>query len=316
MIVDEGRKLLQPVLPEPGASAGVLGGALMDSVEAGGKALEVADPVIAVHELRKAGKRLRALLRLVRGPGRSKAKTLRSQLAAAARALSGARDATVRRQSLDMLVKKQLLDPVSRQAAEAGANLSSEVDTEASLSTVSAPGSEGGGAEGLSLADRAAIAALLKRAGMLVRDLARDTDDRKLIRAIGADYARARRFGRGVDAEDDGAMHELRKRVIVHRYQMELLRPGWPEMVDVWVGELQRLREKLGDYHDLAVLVASLGEMEDAPAWKQDVLRAAQQRRKKLAGSAMRLQARLFAERPVDFRRRVAAYMDTVRPAT
>ena len=49
-------------------------------------------------------------------------------------------------------------------------------------------------------------------------------------------------------------MHEFRQRVVVHRYQMELVEPAWPRLGKVWVGEAQRLRERLGKHQDLAVL--------------------------------------------------------------
>src|SRR5262249_57467406 len=41
-------------------------------------------------------------------------------------------------------------------------------------------------------------------------------------------------------------LHRLRQRVVVHRYQMELVEPLWPRLTKLWVAETQRLRERLG----------------------------------------------------------------------
>ncbi len=50
-------------------------------------------------------------------------------------------------------------------------------------------------------------------------------------------------------------LHELRRRVIEHRYQMELVEPAWPRLGRIWVDEAQRLRNRLGAFQDLAVLM-------------------------------------------------------------
>ena len=57
--------------------------------------------------------------------------------------------------------------------------------------------------------------------------------------------------GRRRTAEE---LHELRQRVVEHRYQMEIVQALWPRMVKLWVGEAQRLRERLGSHQDLVVL--------------------------------------------------------------
>ena len=49
----------------------------------------------------------------------------------------------------------------------------------------------------------------------------------------------------GAHADD---LHELRRRVIEHRYQMELIEPVWPRFGRIWVDEAQRLRNRLGAF--------------------------------------------------------------------
>src|SRR5207249_2961548 len=38
------------------------------------------------------------------------------------------------------------------------------------------------------------------------------------------------------------ALHELRKRIVSHRYQMETVAPLWRRFGRMWIGEAQRLR--------------------------------------------------------------------------
>src|SRR5262249_11309118 len=63
-------------------------------------------------------------------------------------------------------------------------------------------------------------------------------------------------------------LHELRKRVVEHRYQMELVEPLWPRLGRVWVSESQRLRDRLGNHHDLAVLARLVETHEPLAAWR------------------------------------------------
>ena len=50
-------------------------------------------------------------------------------------------------------------------------------------------------------------------------------------------------------------LHDLRRRVVAHRYQMELVEPLWPKFGKLWVAEAQRLRDRLGAFQDLSVLL-------------------------------------------------------------
>ena len=55
------------------------------------------------------------------------------------------------------------------------------------------------------------------------------------------------------DAEAEH-LHDLRRRVVEHRHQMDLIEPLWPRLGKVWAEEAQRLRNQLGACQDLAVL--------------------------------------------------------------
>ncbi len=67
------------------------------------------------------------------------------------------------------------------------------------------------------------------------------------------------------EAED---LHELRRRVVEHRYQMELIEPAWPRLRRIWVDEAQRLRTRLGKYQDLAVLIEKTGPHQVLAPWQ------------------------------------------------
>ena len=58
------------------------------------------------------------------------------------------------------------------------------------------------------------------------------------------------------DAED---LHELRKWVVIHRYQIDIVEPLWPRFVKMWSGEAQRLRDRLGKHQDLLMLASLTG---------------------------------------------------------
>lgn len=296
-----------PAAPgEPPARATVdpLGEAIMEAAGEARTALAVADPVKAVHELRKAFKRLRALLRLVQREtcGReaaAEARTLRRELGEAARQLSGARDMAARREALDDLTEKGLLTPALRKTAGR---------------TLVPRGVE---AQDAGLAPHREELARLIAAGEAAA--ARLTGSRRipaLLRAMTGEYAIARRLGRKADPADPESLHNLRKAVVAHRYQMALVTHAWPAVGRVWEVELQRLREKLGKFQDLTVLLGQLGQEppagHTAPGWTAPLAEAARARQLRLTVSALRLYARLFAEKPKAFRRRLAAYFDPV----
>jgi len=287
----------------PHGPADPLGGAILDAAGEARAALVLDDPVKAVHELRKAFKRLRALLRLVRRGtstrgAAAEARALRARLSEAARRLSGARDSAARREALDDLAAKELITPALRKAAARALVPRASKAQQAGL----AP--HRGELEEAILASEGAAGRL---AGLM--------GTAELLRAMTGDYAKARKLGRAVDPGHAESVHELRKAVVVHRYQMALVTRAWPAVGEVWEVELQRLRDKLGKFQDLAVLLDQLTPPEErmpAPDWQAPLTEAARARQLKLTRSALRLHARLFAETPKAFRRRLAAYFAPV----
>ena len=67
-----------------------------------------------------------------------------------------------------------------------------------------------------------------------------------------ASYARAqKKLRQGLDKGEVTLLHEARKSIIHHYHHLDLLKPVWPKLLDVWLAELRDLREALGDVNDL-----------------------------------------------------------------
>jgi CHAD domain-containing protein len=105
--------------------------------------------------------------------------------------------------------------------------------------------------------------------------------------------------------------HELRQRVVEHRYQMELIEPLWPRFGRMWTEEAERLRDRLGRCQDLEILERLAGPHQPLARWRSRLTPPCQDRKVELAQRAARIASRLFAERPRAFRRRLEALWES-----
>lgn len=105
-------------------------------------------------------------------------------------------------------------------------------------------------------------------------------------------------------------LHELRRRVVEHRYQMELIEPAWPRLGRIWVDEAQRLRNRLGRYQDLVVLTHLTMPHQPLAPWRSRLQPLIAHQQADYLKAAARVAARLFAESPKAFRRRIEALWD------
>src|SRR5262249_35893706 len=106
-------------------------------------------------------------------------------------------------------------------------------------------------------------------------------------------------------------LHEWRKQVKYLRYQLEVLRPLWPERMEELATEADRMGDLLGDDHDLAVLrqtltrdprpVADEGEREA-------LLALLDRHRAELEQEVLLLGDRFFQDRPRELARRLKGY--------
>ena len=125
-------------------------------------------------------------------------------------------------------------------------------------------------------------------------------------------YERGRReMRRAVRDPVEHNFHQWRKRVKYLRHQVELLRPLWPEVLKAEAHQLDLLGETLGEEHDLAVmlqLVAALPDLCPDPVDRSLLAALAQHRRAELRTAAQMTGTRIYAEPTDAFVRRFAAY--------
>lgn len=255
----------------------------------------------AVHESRKRLKELRAALRLVRPAlGDKWFEEENAALRDLARPLSAVRDAQVMLDTLDKLkdhFKEELSKDAFAQVRQALARRRREIVA----ATVEEQGALRTSAEGLHAVQQ-------RVAKWPLAEMNWDA----VIAGLAHIYDQGRSAMRvALEGHDDLALHEWRKRAKDLRHQMEILKPVWPALLCATADEAHTLGDKLGDDHDLAVLSDLLdGELHEAiPKHDRQALAALiERRRQTLQKHARRLGARLYAEKPKDFSRRIAAY--------
>lgn len=248
----------------------------------------------AVHELRKAMKRWRALLRLVEPFLGDDARRLRAEARDQARELSGARDAQSAIDALDDLAESE-----GKLSPRTVASIRGRLDA---IRLAAEAGS-------INEADRARLRVALAAGGasLSVWDLEKLTFA-ELARELAKTYERLREDSPKdwTKAEPD-TLHELRTVVVAHRYQMELVEPLWPKFGKLWVAEAQRLRDRLGAFQDLSVLKGFTIPHAPLAPWRSRLTPLILVRQEKHAKAAQRLANRLLAEKPKAFRRRLEA---------
>jgi CHAD domain-containing protein len=264
------------------------------------------DPVEAVHEARKALKQERSLLRLARGTiDRAARRRENAALRHAGRMLSAARDADVMLQALDELaarsagrapessfdaVRGQLAaerDPVRRRLLESG------------------------------LTD--AVADELRTVRARIDDWSPRRDGWKALEpGLDRGYRRGRRaFGVACQEPTAENLHEWRKRTKDLWYHLRLVKSVAPDIVGGHADETHRLSDLLGDDHDLALLGERLRNGSGELAVDIDaVVALIDHRREQLRTEAIRVGARVYAERPKTFARRLHRYWNATRADT
>ncbi len=266
----------------------------------------------AVHESRKSIKRVRALLRLVRGElpdniyefeNRSLRDT--SRLVAEIRSAQGVLDAALSIQDLygDLLSDGTFLDLIAR------------LTRRRELTELNA-------VEDPNLIGR--VMRSLERAHSRYGSWPTDPEAREVyglgirdsFEAVGpglsSTYGDGRqRMVRAYRGTAPGEFHEWRKRVKDMRHQMEFLAPLWPEVVVGTAMTLERLGNILGEDNDLAELASLLRDRPDLcpnPRERSLFRALAQQRRDELEIAAEILGRRVYAEKPDSITARFGEY--------
>lgn len=146
--------------------------------------------------------------------------------------------------------------------------------------------------------------------GIGIRD-----DYRAIEPGLGSSYRAGRhRMVSAYKSRKADDFHSWRKRAKDLKHQMEFLVPLWPEVVSAWAITLGRLSEILGEDHDLAELLDLVRERPDLcpnPRERSLFHALVQQRRHELQLAAEILGRRVYAEKPTSVSGRFADYWDS-----
>lgn len=255
----------------------------------------------AVHDFRRQMKRWRALLRLLEPFLGEDGAGLRIRARDLARALGGARDAQSALDALTDLARRGLaLSPRSL------ATLRDRIEQirQTAENTI------------LTGDMRLSVAAALDDAEAAVAGWPLQTlTFAEIAGRLTRGYRSARRARPDVWMQADAeALHELRKRVVNHRYQIEIVQPLWPRFIKMWMSEAQRLRERLGKHQDLLVLARLTGIHQPLAHWRSRLAPAIDQSKAVHVGTSERIGRRLFLEPPTAFQRRLEAMWENGDP--
>jgi CHAD domain-containing protein len=281
-------------------AARTLAGLLRDIVASGRKAVEAPDisDADAVHDLRKALKCWRAMMRLITSTVGDEAEAMRIAARDLARETAAARDGQAAQDALSDLL------------AESGGELPGVPPrARATITERLAALREGAEAVSLTPERKAHICGMWTLSGAAIDrwPLAR-FDRTEGARQLAASYQRARKaIPEDWTKASPDALHKLRQRVVEHRYQMDLAEPLWPKVMRVWIAETQRLRDRLGAHQDLEVLKRLTEPHQPLSRWRSQLTLLIAARQAAHAAAAKRLAGRMFAETPKAFMRRLAA---------
>ena len=254
------------------------------------------DEDVAVHEARKAFKRIRAMLRLVRDEiDKQEFSQLNALFRDAGRALSGVRTSAVLGETLEKL-RERYPDALSDAAlADVLARLRAHHETmreEVAL--------------GQALLDQVADQVRAGRTQIENLPLTGNQFPASGLRRV---YARGRRGLRSSQHEPSVAhFHEWRKRVKYLRYQVRILIPAWPDVLACLNQELVILSELLGVDHDLAELHSTLSAHPKLGLQNEDQGRLPgliEAYRMELEAQSFRIGRRIYVEKPREFARRM-----------
>lgn len=250
-----------------------------------------ADP-ITVHKFRRTCKRLRSLLRLVRGELEPSGTFRRENgiLRDAARQFSDTRDADVTLATFDGLMaavrppNRRAYAPIRATLTRKRRKAGREMDVLAAFEN--------------------ARRDLVQMLGRVDHWPLREPGFEAIRYGLRKTYRRSfRRRLEAMDAPDLEVLHEWRKRTKYHRQQIRLIGFVWPPMVDVRQAEADRLADLLGDERDLTML-AGMVATDDAfarIAARADFVRLVHSHAQALRQTAFALGTRLFAQTPGEF---------------
>lgn len=255
-------------------------------------------PSTAIHDLRVAFKRWRAVLRLLQNTVGDEAVLLRDEARLLAREFGHSRDAQTALDALSEIAKPSNAEtpPMSKRTeATITGRLQGMRDSfeSAELNAEAIQRLRDG------LARASACAAAWPLEQITFDDIAT---------ALGQSYRRARRrVPRRWEDMDSEEIHEFRKALVTFRYQLDLIAPVWPKVWTAFIGEVQKMRMQLGKSNDLIVLGRLTQPHQSLAHWRSSLTPQIESRRRFHLDRARSLAGRMFAETPQSFRKRIKA---------
>ena len=252
-----------------------------------------------VHQVRKRCKKLRALYRLARGALGEQYAAGNAHFRDLARDLSGTRDAAVMLETFNHLLEKRGLSPAEERFQALN-------DLLIRRSLVKAGPEES--AEKLANARQKLVDAVTS-----VHEIQLSASGFDALKfGVKKTYARMRKAMKAAHSSpSDEILHEWRKRVKYHWYQLRLLRKTWRGLLDATARKAGVLADLLGDDHNLAVLAETIRKTpEDVVAIpeKDIALNLIAERRDRLQRKAYRLGEHLVTDKPEAFAKRIGEH--------
>ncbi|HEY4370282.1 MAG TPA: CHAD domain-containing protein [Steroidobacteraceae bacterium] len=260
-----------------------------------------------VHGTRKEMKRMRAGLRLLREAlGETAYRGLNRSVRDAARPLTPIRDAKVLRDALNNVLQQagnaaQKTRPSAlRQALQQEQRLSRDK---------------------LSNKDLNAISTRLQEVKQHLQRLPDSRFDRAPTDvALKRAYKKAHRAFALTEREPSNEhLHEWRKQVKYHFYELQFVQPLAPKRIDATSKQAHRLSDHLGDDHDLALLHekialhATQAEASAETTATDALIKELKRRRAKLQRKSYRLGKKLYADKPKQVAKQIEKYVDARR---
>lgn len=271
----------------------------------------------ALHRARRAIKRLRAVLRLVRDEiGNEMYRDENQTLRNTARKLGGARDSFVLIVTLERIIDdyRDLLAPGAFEDTDQYLRARHRAAIDDLMSNRQALGHVVATLETARTRFESWATALRPDARAFIRD-----EYAAVAPGLERVYRRSRSdLGRVISKGTDGTFHEWRRNAKYLRYQLETLEPIWPDVVGGHAARLNELGEVLGIDHDLFVLADCVREDPAAcpsPKARRLLVALVDEARADLQEEALTLGASLYAEKPQAFAGRMGGYWRTARGA-
>ncbi len=245
----------------------------------------------AIHDARREFKRLRSLVRLVRGSMDKPVRVREDQaLGNVGRALAQSRDAAALLETVEKVFGTLMPeDRKSRRISAEGQKLLQQVREELRSATASEDWS-------------VTVGKGLWRTYRQGRELFAVSNSIGLLNA------------------SDELWHESRKRAKTLGYQLRFLRKIWPGTLNAIAEQLEELSERLGEDHDLALIRLRLTQIalpetnfELFSAARLNLIRTIDRRRRRLQNEALRRSRLVYLEQPRRFLKRMHSYWDCWR---